>query len=152
MTDMNETIFDKIYEELDRLRREAWASVTEAEERDPKLIPFYKGKSVGLTTAMYLIGYIKNGELPHGVKQGLEYWQALTEPKRDVADFVAFCQERISVISDNFTEYGSSRGRAMIEAYQAAINYADSSPLLIDCLGDADMGELDAFMREGGEQ
>ena len=65
---------------------------------------------------------------------------------------MAYCRERIALIEANLPAYGTSRGRAMIEAYQAVIDHANSSSLLIDCLGDADMGELDAFMQEGGEQ
>lgn len=151
-----QTIYKKIADELHSRRDEALASAVKCEKEDPRLVLFYKGKAAGLTSAMNLMLALQDGHLPAGVTHSLEYWQAATDRKqREAADFVAFCQERIQMISDHYTEYGTSRGRAMIEAYQAAINYAKGGDLLINCLGEIDDGAaLDAFMesQEGGEE
>lgn len=153
-----ETIYQKIADEFDRRQREAFASVTRCKVEDPRLTLFYKGQVSAFGQARVFMQALRDGRLPEGVTHGLEYWQAATDSKRrEAADFVAFCQERIKVISDHYSEYGeygTSRSRGMIEAYQAAINYAKGGDFFINCLGEIeDNKALDAlFSQEGGDQ
>lgn len=71
---------------------------------------------------------------------------------RTVDEIIRYALQRIDVIDANMMSYGTSRGRAMIEAYQDIINYANSSDLLVDILGDDEAAyQEELALMEGGE-
>lgn len=71
---------------------------------------------------------------------------------RTVDEILTYAQQRINVIEANLVSYGTSRGRAMIEAYQDIIDYSQMSDLLIDNLDDDEAAyQEELALMEGGE-